>query len=89
MIRVWLVAAAVALAPQLVQAQKDTTHHDSSVVDRKAKNTVNNAGEGVKNANDAVDNGAYKVGTNIKNVFRKPKKPAKPDTTIKRDSTPH
>ena len=87
---------ALAAAPLVLRAQdsthKDTTtHHDSSAVNRKANNTVNNAGEGVKQANDQVDNGAYKVGTGVKNFFRgKPrKKPApKPDSTVKRDSTP-
>lgn len=86
---------ALTAAPIVVQAQ-DTTHHDTSAVTRKANNTVNNAGEGVKKANDQVDNGAYKVGTDVKNLFRgKKKKPAKPDSTAKpdsatkRDSTPH
>jgi hypothetical protein len=47
---------------------------------------VNTAGDGVKNANDQVDNTAYKVGTGVKNIFRpKKKKPAKPDSTAKRD----
>jgi hypothetical protein len=92
---------ALAAAPVLARAQdsthKDTTHHDTSAVKRKTDNTVNNAGEGVKQANDQVDNGAYKVGTDVKNLFRgkpkkKPTKPdstAKPDTAVKRDSTPH
>ena len=92
---------ALAAAPVVVRAQdsthKDTTHHDTSAVGRKANNAVNNAGEGVKQANDQVDNGAYKVGTDVKNLFRgKPKmKPApKPDSTAvrdstRRDSTPH
>ena len=80
---------ALAATPVLARAQ-DTTHHDSSAVERKTNNTVNNAGEGVKKANDQVDNGAYKLGTDVKNLFRgKKKKPAKPDTTAKRDSTPH
>ncbi|HZS58050.1 MAG TPA: hypothetical protein VFA43_02195 [Gemmatimonadaceae bacterium] len=92
---------ALAAAPLVLHAQdtthKDTTHHDSSAVNRKANHTVNNAGEGVKQANDQVDNGAYKVGTDVKNLFRgKPKKkPApKPDSaairdSTRRDSTPH
>jgi Ni/Co efflux regulator RcnB len=95
MLRYWIIAAALAAAPTIARAQ-DTTHHDSthhhdsSAVKRKANNTVNNAGEGVKQANDQVDNGAYKVGTDVKNLFRgKKKKPAKPDTAAKRDSTPH
>jgi len=83
---------AFAAVPVLAHAQdtthRDTTRHDSSAVDRKTNNTVNNAGEGVKQANDQVDNAAYKVGTDIKHIFRgKPKKTPKPDTTAKRDST--
>jgi hypothetical protein len=95
MLRYVLIAAALSAAPAVVHAQdtthKDTTHHDTSAIKRKANNTVNNAGEGVKQANDQVDNGAYKVGTDVKNLFRgKPKKkPAKPDSSAKRDSTPH
>ena len=86
---------ALAVVPVAVHAQdsthKDTTHHDSAAVKRKADNTVNNAGEGVKQANDQVGNGAYKVGTDVKNLFRgkpKPKPAPKPDST-RRDSTPH
>ena len=87
---------ALAAAPALAHAQ-DTTHHDTAAVTRKANGTVNNAGEGVKQANDQVDKGAYKVGTDVKNLFRgKPKKkPApKPDSaavrdSTRRDSTPH
>jgi hypothetical protein len=87
--RHFVFAVALAALPCMARAQ-DTTHHDTSAVERKANNTVNNAGEGVKNANDQVDNTAYKLGTGVKNVFRpKKKKPAKPDTTAKRDSTPH
>jgi hypothetical protein len=83
---------ALAAAPVLVRAQdstrRDTTRHDSSVVERKANSTVDNAGEGVKQANDQVDNAAYKVGTDIKHIFKpKKKKPAKPDSTAARDST--
>jgi|SRR5580704_4213065 hypothetical protein len=86
-----LVVAFVA-APVLARAQdsthRDTTRHDSSVVERKANSTVDNAGEGVKQANDQVDNAAYKVGTDIKHIFKpKKKKPAKPDSTAARDST--
>jgi len=89
---------ALAAVPVLARAQdtthRDTTRHDSSAVARKTNNTVNNAGEGVKQANDQVDNAAYKVGTDIKNVFRKKKKTPKPDSTAmrdstRRDSTPH
>jgi hypothetical protein len=91
---------AFAAAPVLAQAQdtthRDTTRHDSSAVERKTNNTVDNAGEGVKQANDQVDNAAYKVGTDIKHIFKpKKKKPAradstaKPDTAVRRDSTPH
>ncbi len=95
-------AAALAVAPVALHAQQtDTTKHDSSAVAKKTHSTVDNAGEGVKQANDQVDNGAYKVGTDVKNLFRgKPKKkPTKPDSTairdsvrrdsVKRDSTPH
>jgi Ni/Co efflux regulator RcnB len=83
---------AFAAAPILAQAQdtthRDTTRHDSSAVERKTNNTVDNAGEGVKQANDQVDNAAYKVGTDIKHIFKpKKKKPAKPDSTAARDST--
>ncbi len=84
---------AFAAAPVLAYAQdtthRDTTHHDSSAVDRKTNSTVNNAGEGVKQANDQVDNAAYKVGTDIKHIFKpKKKKPAKPDsTTVARQHT--
>lgn len=89
MLRYVIIAAALAVAPTMARAQ-DTTHHDSSAVARKTKSTVNNAGEGAKKANDQVDNGAYKVGTDVKNLFRgKKRKPAKPDSTVKRDSTPH
>ena len=97
MLRYLVVVSALAAAPSLARAQ-DTTHHDSSAVERKANNTVNNAGEGVKQANDQVDNTAYKLGTDVKNIFRggkkkkKPAKPdstAKPDTAAKRDSTAH
>jgi hypothetical protein len=91
---------AFAAFPILAQAQdtthRDTTRHDSSAVERKTNNTVDNAGEGVKQANDQVDNAAYKVGTDIKHIFKpKKKKPvnadsaAKPDTAVRRDSTPH
>ena len=92
---------ALAATPVLARAQdsthKDTTHHDTSAVKRKSDHAVNNAGEGVKQANDQVDNGAYKVGTDVKNLFRgKPKKKPtpKPDSTAvrdstRRDSTPH
>ena len=87
--RHFVLIAALAALPGIARAQ-DTTHHDSSAVERKTNNTVNNAGEGVKKTNDQVDNEAYKLGTGVKNVFRpKKKKPAKPDTTAKRDSTPH
>jgi len=97
MLRSLLVVLALATIPIAARAQQqDTTHHDSSAVARKSHSTVDNAGEGVKQANDQVDNGAYKVGTDVKNLFRgKPKKkPAKPDTavardSVKRDSTPH
>jgi hypothetical protein len=83
---------AFAAAPVLVHAQdtthRDTTRHDSSVVERKTNSTVNNAGEGIKQANDQVDNAAYKVGTDIKHIFKpKKKKPAKADSTAGRDST--
>jgi hypothetical protein len=83
---------AFAAAPILAQAQdtthRDTTRHDSSAVERKTNNTVDNAGEGVKQANDQVDNAAYKVGTDIKHIFKpKKKKPVKPDSTAARDST--
>ena len=89
MLRYIVIAAALAVAPTFARAQ-DTTHHDTSAVERKSRNTVDNAGEGVKQANDQVDNTAYKLGTDVKNVFRgKKKKPVKPDTTAKRDSTPH
>jgi hypothetical protein len=93
MLRYLMLAAAFAAAPVIARAQdsthRDTTHHDSSAVERKTNNTVNNAGEGVKKANDQVDNGAYKVGTGVKNIFRpKKKKPVRPDST-RRDSTPH
>jgi hypothetical protein len=90
MLRSFVFVAALAVVPCVAHAQ-DTTRHDSSAVERKSNNTVNNAGEGVKQANDQVDNTAYKLGTDVKNVFRggKKKKPAKPDTTAKRDSTPH
>lgn len=99
--RYFVFVLALGAAPLVLHAQdsthKDTTHHDTAAVKRKADNTVNNAGEGVKQANDQVDNGAYKVGTDVKNLFRgKPKKkPApKPDSTAvrdstRRDSTPH
>jgi hypothetical protein len=85
---------ALAAVPALARAQdtthRDTTRHDSSVVERKTNSTVDNAGEGVKQANDQVDNAAYKVGTDIKHIFKpKKKKPAKPDSTAARDSTPH
>src|SRR5580692_1285861 len=97
-----LVVAFVA-APALARAQdtthRDTTRHDSSVVERKTNNTVDNAGEGVKQANDQVDNAAYKVGTDIKHIFKPKKKQTRPDSTairdsvrrdsVKRDSTPH
>lgn len=85
-----MLALALAAAPAIVRAQ-DTTHKDTSAVRRKADHTVNNAGESLKKANDQVDNGAYKLGTDVKNVFRggKKRKPAKPDSTVKRDSTPH
>jgi len=87
--RYFILAAALAAAPSALRAQ-DTTHHDSSAVERKTDNTVNNAGEGVKQANDQVDNAAYKVGTDIKHIFKpKKKKPPKPDSTAARDSTPH
>ena len=87
--RHFVLIAALAALPGIARAQ-DTTHHDSSAVERKTNNTVNNAGEGVKKTNDQVDNEAYKLGTGVKNVFRpKKKKPAKADTTAKRDSTPH
>lgn len=104
MLRYVIIAAALAAAPVVARAQdtthhRDSTQHDSSAVARKTKSTVNNAGEGVKKANDQIDNGAYKVGTDVKNLFRGHKKkptkpdstakPAKPDTTTKRDSTPH
>jgi hypothetical protein len=89
MLRYLSLAAVLAAAPTIARAQ-DTTHHDTSAVERKTNNTVNNAGEGVKQANDQVDNTAYKLGTDVKNVFRgKKKKPVKPDSTAKRDSTPH
>jgi len=83
---------AIAAVPVLARAQdsthRDTTRHDSSVVEHKANSTVDNAGEGVKQANDQVDNAAYKVGTDIKHIFKpKKKKPAKPDSTVARDST--
>lgn len=95
MLRSLVFVAALAVVPCVAHAQdtthqRDTTRHDTSAVERKANNTVDNAGEGVKQANDQVDNTAYKLGTDVKNVFRpKKKKPAKPDTTAKRDSTPH
>jgi hypothetical protein len=90
--RYFALVVALAAAPVLARAQdsthRDTTRHDSSVVERKANSAVDNAGEGVKQANDQVDNAAYKVGTDIKHIFRgKPKKTPKPDTTAKRDST--
>ncbi len=93
MLRYLMITAALAVAPSLAHAQ-DTTHHDSSAVARKTNNTVNNAGEGVKQANDQVDNGAYKLGTGIKHIFKPKKKPQKPDSTairdsVRRDSTPH
>jgi len=94
MLRYLVVLTVLAVAPSVGRAQ-DTTHHDTSAVERKANNTANNAGEGVKKANDQVDNAAYKAGTSIKNVFRpKKKKPQKPDSTAardstRRDSTPH
>jgi hypothetical protein len=94
MLRLLVFVASLAMVPCLAHAQ-DTTHHDSSAVERKTNNTVNNAGEGVKKTNDQVDNEAYKLGTGVKNVFRpKKKKPPKPDSTAKadsakRDSTPH
>lgn len=89
--RYLVLIVALAGAPAVVRAQ-DTTHKDSSSVQRKADNTVNNAGEGVKKANDQVDKGAYKAGTAVKNLFRgspKKKPAAKPDSAVKRDSTPH
>jgi hypothetical protein len=90
--RYFALVVALAVAPVLARAQdstrRDTTRHDSSVVERKANSTVDNAGEGVKQANDQVDNAAYKVGTDIKHIFKpKKKKPAKPDSTAARDST--
>ena len=89
MLRYVCAIAVLAAVPTAARAQ-DTTHHDSSAVDRKANNTVNNAGEGVKQANDQVDNAAYKVGTDNKHIFKpKNKKPPRPDSTAARDSTPH
>jgi hypothetical protein len=90
--RYLVLVVALAVAPVLARAQdstrRDTTRHDSSVVERKANSTVDNAGEGVKQANDQVDNAAYKVGTDIKHIFKpKKKKPAKPDSNAARDST--
>ena len=90
--RYFALVVALAVAPVLARGQdstrRDTTRRDSSVVERKANSTVDNAGEGVKQANDQVDNAAYKVGTDIKHIFKpKKKKPAKPDSTAARDST--
>jgi hypothetical protein len=81
-------APLVARAQDTTKAHRDSTHHDTSAVDRKANNTVDNAGEGVKQANDQVDNAAYKAGTGIKNLFKGKKKPTpKPDSIAARDST--
>jgi hypothetical protein len=66
----------LAAAPRVSAAQQtDTTlhrdtSHKESTVKRKAKNTASNAGEGVKQADSTVDQGAYNAGTAVKNVFR-------------------
>src|SRR5579862_4227836 len=62
MLRSLMCAAALAVAPVAVHAQQtDTTKHDSAAVAKKTHSTVDNAGEGVKQAKNKVTTGAYKL----------------------------